>query len=124
MTIRFGQSIACWKVTQVDRFSMEVTFEQVEQRLSQLPRMFFEMDGSFVWRGQSHEASQPTSDWQVDGMVYDVNGRVSRVELKGRCAAKEFLQIALALQPAENLLAYCIDDGCFVGVDELMRLWN
>lgn len=112
---------------------MEVSFEEVEQSMSQLPRMFFEMDGSFVWRGQyspvetsegSSSASASEQNWQIDGMVYDVAGRVSRVELKGDCQWTQFQELLDRLQPAESLVAYIIDQSCFVRVVDLMRAWQ
>ena len=101
---------------------MLVSFEEVEQSMSQLPRMFFEMDGSFVWRGQ-HSIEQE-QNWQIDGMVYDVAGRVSRVELKGDCQLTQFQALVERLQPAESLVAYLIDQSCFVRVVDLMRAWQ
>lgn len=129
-----GRPVECWSVEGIERFSMEVSFEQVEDRLSQLPRMLFELDGSFVWRGEKSAASgwPPSSSasnevaghWQVDGMLYDVAGRVCRVELKGNCSALVFSQLVTALQPVDKLLAFCMNRGCFVRVDELLRAWN
>ncbi len=110
---------------------MAVSFEEVEQSMSQLPRMFFEMDGSFVWRGQYGRVQHINSSerdveqsWQIDGMVYDVAGRVSRVELKGDCQLEQFQQLVERLQPAESLVAYLIDQSCFVRVVDLMRAWQ
>jgi hypothetical protein len=122
---QFGQLVTSWHVDCVERFTMDVTFEQVESSLSQLPRMFFEMDGSFVWCGEHSAASDSLRDrWQIDGMVYDVGGRVCRVELKGQCSADSFAQIVAALQPADRLLAFCINQSCFVRVDELLQVWH
>lgn len=105
---------------------MLVSFEEVEQSMSQLPRMFFEMDGSFVWRGQLSNSSEGAveSNWQIDGMVYDVAGRVSRVELKGDCHLEQFQELVERLQPADSLVAYLLDQSCFVRVVDLLRAWQ
>lgn len=117
-----GHDVAAWNIAHIEQYSMQVSFEEVEQSMSQLPRMFFEMDGSFVWRGQY--SSEQEQNWQVDGMVYDVAGRVSRVELKGDCHLEKFQELVDRLQPAESLVAYLIDQSCFVRVVDLMRAWQ
>ncbi len=126
-----GHDVAAWNIAHIERYSMAVSFEEVEQSMSQLPRMFFEMDGSFVWRGQYGRVQHINSSerdveqsWQIDGMVYDVAGRVSRVELKGDCQLEQFQELVERLQPAESLVAYLIDQSCFVRVVDLMRAWQ
>jgi hypothetical protein len=57
--------------------SFGVSFEQVSARLESFDRLVFEPDGSFVWKGDT-----PTS-WQLDGVLYDRDGRVQYLELKG-----------------------------------------
>jgi len=59
-----------------------VTFEQAESSLAALPRMFIEPDGSFVWVADRGERA-----WQIDGQLYDRNGRLLYVEVKGNCPA-------------------------------------
>lgn len=57
-----------------------VSFEELEAVYGHESRMFFEPDGSFVWRSS---ADEPT--WQLDGLVFDRDGRVRYVDLKGTC---------------------------------------
>ncbi len=61
------------------------SFEQAEVALASLPRLFFEPDGSFVWVADSAESA-----WQVDGQLYDRDGRLVYVELKGHCPVAAF----------------------------------
>lgn len=70
----------------------DVTFDDAGDRLSALPRMFFEPDGSFVWRGERDGRT-----WQVDGNLYDGGGRLQYVDLKGECPSDEFDRILTAL---------------------------
>lgn len=49
-------------------------FDEVAACLTQLPRLYFEPDGSLVWAGQ---------DWQIDGMLYDRGGVLQYADLKG-----------------------------------------
>lgn len=51
---------------------LSLSFEQVIGKLESLPRMFVELDGSFVWRH--------STPW--DGEVMDAAGRVQYVELR------------------------------------------
>ena len=68
------------------RLPLDVTFEQAVEALEQLPRMFCEPDGSFVWVS----AHADTPAWQVDGMLYDRDNRLLYVDLKGECPAGSF----------------------------------
>ncbi len=141
--ITFGsRSLPAFQVQQADRNLMSVSFEQVAEAMSALPRMFFEMDGSFVWRGSSAEAtaSLPTAstsaanssaeltvssaNWQIDGMVYDAAGQVARVELKGHCPLEIFSQLLACIQPADKLLAYSIDHGSYIRVVDLIATFQ
>jgi hypothetical protein len=56
------------------------SFEQVAERLQLLDRMYFEMDGSFVWTGECDNER-----WQLDGVVYDSMGSIQYIDLKGWC---------------------------------------
>ena len=56
------------------------TWEEAAAALDRLPRMIFELDGSFVVSG----GVSPTR-WQVDGHLFDFDGRLHRVELHGNC---------------------------------------
>ncbi len=71
-----------------------VSFEEASERLEQFERMFFEPDGSFVWVGNSPDAS---SRWQLDGVLYDHGGRVAHLELKGTAPSEAVQQLLDAL---------------------------
>lgn len=68
------------------------SFEEVQSALSPLPRMFFEPDGSFVWKIADGETPR-----QLDGLLYDRDGRVRFVELKGTCREEDFELFIAAL---------------------------
>ena len=63
---------------------LPVSFELAFAEMEQLPRMFIEPDGSFVWRGTSDDG-QP---WQVDGNLIDRGDVLDYVELKGTCPSE------------------------------------
>jgi hypothetical protein len=63
-----------------------ITFEEASERLSQLPRLFIEPDGSFFWGSAAGELPA----WQLDGNLFDRNGRLVFVDLRGSCPTKEF----------------------------------
>ena len=69
-----------------------VTFEQAEAAMAVLPRLFIEPDGSFVWVADDAQRS-----WQVDGNLYDRDGRLVYVEAKGSCPAEAFDQLLRAV---------------------------
>ncbi len=100
---------------------MQVTFEAVAEQLQQLERLFFEMDGSFVWTGEAQtQANAPAVRWQLDGMLYDVGGRVQRVELKGCCPQASWRQLLGTLAwPEQSLVAYNFTQSCFVDIESV-----
>jgi hypothetical protein len=78
-----------WPILAVPRESLSqplaIGFDEALERLARLPRMFVEPDGSFVW-------TSPATDrpWQVDGNLFERDGRVLLADLKGSCPAAEF----------------------------------
>jgi hypothetical protein len=64
---------------------LPISFEALAEQLGERPGMYFEMDGSFVW--VDHESVPPG---QMDGMVYDLNGKLEYVELKGAFNAQQW----------------------------------
>lgn len=57
-----------------------LSFEQAGESLAKLERMYFEPDGSFVWT-----SGQSEPRWQVEGNLFDRNGRLLFADLKGTC---------------------------------------
>jgi len=70
--------------------AMPCSFEQAAAALGRLEQMYCEPDGSFVWTSVHGHGVQNYVPWQVDGNLYDRNGRVLLVDLKGRCPPTEF----------------------------------
>ncbi|MCE9546541.1 MAG: hypothetical protein K8T25_13625 [Planctomycetia bacterium] len=66
------------------------TFDEAIALLSELPRMFVEPDGSFVWVGGDGSALPEIDAWQIDGLLYDQGPRLSHAEIKGICPRREF----------------------------------
>ena len=64
---------------------LQISFEEAVERLEQLPRMFVEPDGSFVWVGQ-----QDASTWQLDGCLYDRDQHIVYVDVAGTCSPQQF----------------------------------
>jgi hypothetical protein len=80
---------------------LAITFEAARQRLDQLPRMYTEADGSFVWA-----SSQGESRWQVDGNLYDTGQRLLFVDLKGSCPPEAFDRLLTSLGWPETPLMF------------------
>ncbi len=66
-----------------------VTWEDAAKLLEPMPRMIFELDGSFVLSGNDEHGNR----WQVDGHLFDFAGRLFRLELHGRCPPAVFDQL-------------------------------
>ncbi len=87
-----------------------ISFEEASERLAQLPRMFIEPDGSFVWASPRAEAS-----WQVDGNLFDRAGRLLFVDLKGTCPPAEFDRLLAALGwPATPLVFQLVREAAML----------
>jgi hypothetical protein len=67
-----------------------LTFEETVTNLERLERMFVEPDGSFVWVSPTAGTGQEDPSWQLDGNLYDRNGRLLLVDLKGNCTPVAF----------------------------------
>ncbi len=90
--------------------AFDLSFEEAMQALAQLPRMFIEPDGSFVWVSAANEPA-----WQVDGVLYDRDERLLLVELKGNCPAAALDQILAAVGwPATPVMFQLMRQGVFV----------
>lgn len=88
-----------------------VSFEQVSARLEALPRMFIEPDGSFVWVSPHEEAPS----WQLDGVLYDRDGRLLYVDLKGECPPPVFDTLLGCLGwPKQAVLVQLVREAVFL----------
>ena len=89
---------------------LRVSFEEAVERLEQLPRMFIEPDGSFVWVGQ-----QDASAWQLDGCLYDRDQRVIYVDVAGTCPEQQFDQLLSAFGwPDASLVFQTLQQAVFL----------
>lgn len=73
-----------------ERQPLPTSFEEVERRLCQLPKLSFEPDGSFVWAPDGGRQ-------QVFGMVYDAAGAVQYCELRGQCTRQTWQSLIEAI---------------------------
>lgn len=98
---------------------LAVSFDHAFECLRQLPRMFIEPDGSFVWTGTA-EDGQP---WQVDGNLIDRGDVLAYVELKGRCPAAQFDELLHGLGwPESPVLFQLPQRGLFLQETEFRAL--
>ena len=79
---------------------LAIAADEALERLSAEPRLFAELDGSFVWT-----SGQDETPWQVDGNLLERNGRVLLVDLRGSCPRAEFDRLLTAFGwPAQPLM--------------------
>jgi hypothetical protein len=94
-----------------------VTFEQAGEDLSKLERLYFEPDGSFVW-----VSGQGEPKWQVDGNLFDRDGRLLFVDLKGSCPSEQFDQLLKAFGwPATAVMCQLLREAVFLDEAEFRR---
>lgn len=99
--------------------NLAVSFEDAVSQLESLPRMFIEWDGSFVWRNACDDSTDvESSQWQLDGMVYDHLGAIRYLELKGCCTQNAWKQLLSILGwPEQELIIHHVDEGRFESLD-------
>ncbi len=91
------------------------SFEEVGDALGSFERLYFEPDGSFVWVSSTGERI-----WQLDGLLADLHGRVTSLDLKGTCPPSALQRIlsVLGVPPATPLFvltheAVVLDEATF-----------
>ena len=97
--------------------SFGISFEDSIERLGGLGGLFCEPDGSFFW-GSPHDGPR----WQLDGSLFDRNGRLLFVDLKGTCPAAEFDLLLSALGwPETSLTFQLVREAVFLAESEFRR---
>ena len=113
-----GQNLATLAVSSGELASpLPVSFEEAAERLARLERMFVEPDGSFVW-----VSARTDAQWQVDGNLYDRNGKLLFVDLKGTCPAAEFDRLLTAFGwPAAPVMFQIVQAAVFLDEAEFRK---
>ncbi|MDA1038754.1 MAG: hypothetical protein O3A37_00485 [Planctomycetota bacterium] len=89
---------------------LAISFDDCLKRLETLERMFVEPDGSFVW-----VSPREGLRWQVDGNVFDRNGRVLLIDMRGSCPADDFERLLTCCGwPAEKLVFQLVRPAVFL----------
>ena len=121
--------------------SFVVSWEDAAAMLERMPRMIFELDGSFVLSGDLERAgasSPPSADcelttisgaedaparWQVDGHLFDFAGRLHRVEPHGACPPAMFDELLHCVGwPQQRVAFEVVRLGATVEEAEFRRL--
>jgi hypothetical protein len=96
---------------------LPVSFEQASEALGKLERLYFEPDGSLVW-----VSSQGEPAWQVDGNLFDRDGRLMFVDLKGTCPGEPFDRLISAFGwPATAIMFQLLREAVFLDEAEFRR---
>lgn len=119
-----------------------LSFEELAAELETWPRLYFEPDGSFVWTGKWSTADQTDTvepavavettetataargagrEWQLNGQVFDREGKLLYVELRGACPTEEWTRLLRCLGwPETALIAQLLREAVFVEAG----VWN
>jgi hypothetical protein len=89
-----------------------ITFEDVCRRLSELPGCYCEPDGSF---------SIGTAAWRIDGALFDRDGALLYIELRGACPPDVMKAIIGVLGgPYADLVFQLPERGVWLNADEFL----
>ena len=109
-----GCSVQTLNVPTGDLQRFAISFEQACDALQEIGDFYVELDGSFFWR---------QADWQIEGNLYDVGGRLLYVELRGYCPQQQFQRLLEAFGwPETKVLIQLVREGTYVELDEFRRL--
>jgi len=89
---------------------LAVGFDEALGRLGAIERLFAEPDGSFVWTSPREGLR-----WQVDGNLFERDGRVRLVDLKGTCPPADFDRLLAAFGwPRQRVMLELVQAGVFL----------
>ncbi len=92
-------------------------FEDAIAALDRLDGMFTEPDGAFLWK-----PCAATPGWQVEGELYDRQGRLQHVDLRGACPTERFDDLLRAFGwPEQRVLIQDTATGIFLEEPEFRR---
>ncbi len=94
-----------------------VTFETAAERLTKIPQLYFEPDGSFLWVSRNSDRR-----WEMTGMLYDQGASLAYAEMRGCCPRAEMERVLACLSHAEqtNIIQF-VRQGVFVEMEEFLR---
>ena len=95
---------------------LPVAFDAAFAALAELPRLFIEPDGSFVWTSPPGEAA-----WQVDGMLVDGGETLYYCELKGSCPSGALDQVLNASFGSAALQFEMVGEGMMLSEEAFRR---
>lgn len=115
-----GRQLSTLELSQesLGRSALACSFEEAAARLSLLPRLYCEPDGSFVWVSPRDEPS-----WQVDGNLFDRAGRLAFVDLKGTCPPAAFDALLSALGWPDQRLVFQLTREALLLDEAEFRRW-
>lgn len=110
-----------WPVLAVPRplpsAPMAVGFDDALARLSAIERLYAEPDGSLVWTSPREGLR-----WQVDGNLFERDGRVLLVDLKGTCPPAAFDRLLAAFDwPRQGVMMELVQAGVFLDEETFRR---
>lgn len=89
---------------------LAIGFDEALGRLGGIERLFVEPDGSFVWTSPREGLR-----WQVDGNLFEREGRVQLCDMKGTCPAEGFDRLLTAFGwPGQRVMMELVQAGVFL----------
>lgn len=121
-----GLLLPTWNCSALAEQQFAFSFEEMAERLSGLERLHLELDGSFVWGGEMLAANDSVVHrWHLDGMLYDRDERMQRVEVRGTLPLVAWSELLHALAwPQQPILVHLIDHGRLVEAASMAALWR
>ncbi|MCO6043000.1 hypothetical protein NG895_03690 [Aeoliella sp. ICT_H6.2] len=91
-------------------------FEEIQQRLVQIPRMDIEPDGYFLVAGGEKEGRR----WQIDGHLFEYDGQMYRVEMHGSCSL-DMLADLLGCFGTRDVVYQLVHEGVTLSAADFQR---
>jgi hypothetical protein len=95
---------------------LPLTFEELQERLLQIPRMDIEPDGYFLVAGGEDAGER----WQIDGHLFEYEDRMHRVEIHGSCSVAVLSQL-VACCGADEVVFQLVHEGVTLSETDFRR---
>lgn len=112
-----GNTVPTLLIPQQGETRFQRSFEEVAEEVSALPRMYFELDGSFVWVVETQGQR-----YQLDGSLYDDGVKLLNVDLKGICDEETLETFLRCLGwPNQEIVFQLVQRGVYLTEESFRR---
>lgn len=117
-----SEAVTVWCVAEdapgLESQSFDFDYETLASKLAEIPRLYIEPDGSFVWVSSEDESRR------ISGQITDDGSRVCYLELRGLCLWSDLTTVLLSSLgwPATTLAFQLMPESLLVTEDQFREV--